>query len=66
MIGLFFTACTFPVKDKEPEYKPVNIPKTEISTKSGWSCPMKCEGDKVYQDSTQKCAVCEMDLVRVN
>ncbi len=64
--GILFSACTFPVKDKEPEYKPVNLPKTESSAKSGWACPMKCEGDKVYQDSTQKCPACDMDLVKVN
>lgn len=30
----------------------------------GYQCPMKCEGDKVY-DSSVNCPVCNMKLVHV-
>jgi len=58
-------SCTMNVKEKQPEYTPVNLPKEEAPKASGYACPMKCEGDKVYTDSTRQCPVCEMDLVQV-
>ena len=37
----------------------------ETSTvKIAYECPMKCEGDKTY-DNPGKCPKCEMDLVKV-
>lgn len=33
--------------------------------KEGYQCPMKCEGDKVYQEPGN-CPVCNMKLVPVN
>ncbi len=64
-VVLGLSACTFSVNqktDKEPEYTPVNLPKEEKAKQIGFACPMKCEGDRVYTDSTRKCPVCEMDL----
>jgi protein SCO1 len=34
------------------------------STKTVYACPMKCEGEKVYEKKGQ-CPVCEMDLEAV-
>ncbi len=32
---------------------------------SHYQCPMKCEGEKTYTDSTTLCPVCEMKLVKL-
>jgi len=37
---------------------------TEITVATTWFCPMKCEGDKVY-DEPGNCLVCHMKLVPV-
>lgn len=37
----------------------------EHSPLKGYQCPMKCEGDKVY-DSSGNCPVCKMKLVPVS
>jgi Cu+-exporting ATPase len=34
-------------------------------TKAGYQCPMKCEGDKMY-DAPGNCPVCNMRLTAVN
>ena len=38
--------------------------KTEQAENALYQCPMKCEGDKVYNEPGQ-CPVCNMDLEKV-
>ncbi len=56
-------ACGEQVKKDEPTYVPVNLPKEEQPKTAGFYCPMKCEGEKVYETDRNPCPVCEMKLV---
>ncbi len=51
------TSCTYNVKNKKEE-SPIS------QNKSGYYCPMKCEGEKTYAVAG-KCPACDMDLEKV-
>ncbi len=36
----------------------------DANAKAQYQCPMKCEGEKMY-DSAGKCPVCQMDMKEV-
>ncbi|MCG1035894.1 heavy metal-binding domain-containing protein [Polaribacter sargassicola] len=57
-VSLSFTAC----KSEKKEVKKEQI-STEADEIAKYQCPMKCEGDKTY-DEKGKCPVCEMKLVK--
>lgn len=73
-----FTGCKSSGKKTTPEQEQVT-PGTEhemeapdtaavdtsATAEVHYQCPMKCEGDKTY-DQPGKCPVCGMDLVAVN
>jgi hypothetical protein len=59
----FLCSCQNEAKVEEPKYIPVNLPKEEEPKEVGFYCPMKCEGEKVYQDKKNKCPVCDMALI---
>jgi protein SCO1/2 len=56
MSTLFFASCGSEAKSTSPA-------DSEISTVK-YQCPMKCEGDVVY-DEEGMCPVCKMDLKAV-
>lgn len=61
---LLFTSCSSNSSStKEPAYIPVNLPKEQAPKVIGYYCPMKCEGEKVYENDSKPCPVCEMKLV---
>lgn len=70
-IGFVFSACNELKKDKEvqqeetTEEKHTHAPEKEDHgyeiAMSAYQCPMKCEGDKTY-DEQGACPVCKMDL----
>lgn len=55
---LFMTAC------ENGSSEDRNMNDTEHSDHSMFQCPMKCEGDKMY-DKAGTCPVCDMDLEAV-
>lgn len=64
IITTFFIAgCSSNQANQEPTYIPVNLPKESAPKESGYYCPMKCEGEKVYQSKRQPCPVCKMKLI---
>lgn len=65
--GLSLTSCCN--AEKKTDSKKVETVSDEkvsgnekVASAEGYVCPMKCEGDKVY-DKPGKCAECKMDLV---
>jgi len=59
------TATTPPIVPTEPAPIPLNVdPAVDLSDgdKGRYYCPMKCEGDKMY-DQPGNCPVCGMNLV---
>lgn len=58
-----FSSCQSGTKEESPEYVPVNLPKEEAPAQAGYYCPMKCEGNKVYDSDRYPCPECEMKLV---
>ena len=60
---VLLTACNGKAKEEEPEYIPVVLPQPEQPKSTGYYCPMKCEGEKVYDSKRYPCPVCKMKLV---
>lgn len=56
---MFLASCG----NNTSESKRENI-STEQAANAKYQCPMKCEGDKVY-DKPGSCPVCNMDLQKV-
>lgn len=56
-------SCSSSSSTKEPEYVPVNLPKEQEPKVAGYYCPMKCEGEKVYENDGKPCPVCDMKLI---
>lgn len=52
MLGTTIIACNNTSKQEEI---------SEHAEHTHYQCPMKCEGDKFYEEAG-KCPVCEMDL----
>lgn len=50
-------------QQQEPRYIPVRLPAQDKPKGEGYYCPMKCEGNKVYQSNRYPCPVCKMKLV---
>ncbi len=61
-LGLIFTSCN---ETKKSEAKEVtNTSKSSEIAMAEYQCPMKCEGDKIYQEQGS-CPKCNMDLKEV-
>jgi hypothetical protein len=56
----FLTLIQLVMKDKGNHEEPAQ---NEDQVKVKYQCPMKCEGEKVY-DQPGKCPVCKMNLVK--
>jgi transcription initiation factor IIE alpha subunit len=61
--SIFFTALLFASCGNNSNEKS-NDNATEQTENAMYQCPMKCEGDKMY-DKPGQCPVCNMDLVKV-
>ena len=59
MAGVSLTSCS------NSEKKTESTEQTEKVADVKYQCPMKCEGDKTY-DEPGKCPVCGMDLKEVD
>lgn len=55
--AMFFASCGSHTSES-------NMEKTEQSENAMYQCPMKCEGEKMY-DKPGQCPVCNMDLKEV-
>ncbi len=62
-VVVLLSACSSNSKTEEPTYVPVSLPKESQPAKAGYYCPMKCEGEKVYENDRYPCPVCDMKLV---
>lgn len=56
-VTMFMTSCGSNTSENKTE-------KTEQTKNTLYQCPMKCEGEKMY-DKPGQCPVCNMDLVKV-
>lgn len=63
ILAIFLGACSTNTKHEEPTYVPVNLPKESQPAIAGYYCPMKCEGEKVYDNDQKPCPVCNMKMV---
>jgi hypothetical protein len=55
--------CGTATESSEPVYEPVKLEKEEAPKGVGYYCPMKCEGDKVYETDRNPCPDCDMKLI---
>jgi hypothetical protein len=63
ILAIFLGAFSTNTKHEEPTYVPVNLPKESQPAIAGYYCPMKCEGEKVYDNDQKPCPVCNMKMV---
>lgn len=62
-VSLFLTVTIF-VSSCGSKTSESKIEKTEQPVNTMYQCPMKCEGEKMY-DKPGQCPVCNMDLQKV-